>query len=121
MIQPAKLLKESLVLLALATALSVGFKGFFFGISLLLAGLLAVANFFFLGRLVTRVLSQRPGRFAVVLLFSMKFFVVTGTLLVMLLTLDPAAVLVGFGVVLVTTTMRGTLGAISPASIGSES
>jgi len=58
---------------------------------------------------------------AVVFLFTLKFFVVTGALLAMLLYLESAAVLVGFGVVLVTTTMRGTLGAVLPASIGSES
>jgi hypothetical protein len=121
MIQPAKLLRESLLLLFLATAVAVGFQGYFFGFSLLLAGLLAVANFFLLGRLVTRVLSQSPGRLMAVILFSMKFFVVTGALLVMLMRLDPPAVLVGFGVVLVTTTVRGTLGALAPETLGSES
>ncbi len=121
MIQPAKLLRESLALLVLGTAIAWGIQGWFFGVSLMLSGLLAVANFFFLGRLVSRLLSQAPGRFWVVLFFSMKFFLVTGALLVMLLMLEPAAVLVGFGVVLVTTTMRGTLGAIYPASLGSES
>jgi hypothetical protein len=114
MILPSQLLRQSLLLLAVATGVAVGFKGLFFAFSLAMAGLLGIANFFFLGRLVARLVAQASSGLSVVIAFSMKFFVVTGCLLAMLLKLDPAGVLVGFGVVLVTTTVRGALGAFAP-------
>ena len=116
MILPSKLLRESLILLLVATGLAAGFQSLFFALSLLAAGLLGIANFFFMGRLVARLVANASDRLSIVIAFTMKFFVVTGALLAMVLFLEPAAVLVGFGVVLFTTTGRGTLGAFSPAA-----
>ncbi len=114
MILPSQLLRQSLLLLAVATGVAAGIEGLFFAVSLALAGLLGVANFFFLGRLVARLVAQASSGLSVVMAFTMKFFVVTGSLLAMVLYLEPAAVLIGFGVVLVTTTVRGALGAFAP-------
>jgi len=116
MILPSKLLRESLILLLVATGLAAGFQGLFFASSLLAAGLLGIANFFFLGRLVARLVANASDRLSIVIAFLMKFFVVTGALLAMVLFLEPAAVLVGFGVVLFTTTVRGAIGAFSPVA-----
>jgi hypothetical protein len=114
MILPSQLLRQSLLLLAVAAGVAAGIKGLFFAVSLALAGLLGIANFFFLGRLVARLVAQASSGLSIVIAFSIKFFVVTGSLLALVLYFEPAAVLIGFGVVLVTTTIRGALGAFAP-------
>jgi len=116
MILPSRLLRESLVLLLVATGLAAGFQSLFFAASLFAAGLLGIANFFFLGRLVARLVANASDRLSVVIAFTMKFFVVTGGLLAMVVFLEPVAVLVGFGVVLFTTTVRGVFGAFAPVA-----
>jgi hypothetical protein len=115
MISPSRLLRDSAVLLLFMAALAGLWRGPNWAISLSLSGLLAMLNFFVLGRLIGRMVARSASPWILGATFLLKFVAVTAILVSMVAALEPAAVLVGFGVVMMATTIRASLNSNLPA------
>ena len=114
MISPSRLLRDSAVLLLVLAALAGLWRGPNWAIALSLSGLLAMLNFFVLGRLIRRMVARSASPWILAGSFLLKFVAVTAILVSMVAVLEPVAVLVGFGVVMMATTIRASLVSASP-------
>ena len=113
-----KLISDAAILLALlmiATAIKAGTD---YATALGISGLLAIGNFWVLSLLVKRLIEQNRNSLAFGLGFIAKIFLVGGCLYGLTRVFEPSAVLIGFGVVLMSITLRGVVDSALSAGRG---
>ena len=109
-----KMISDAAILLALlmiGTALKAGTD---YATAIGVSGLLAIANFWILNVLVKRLIEHNRNSMLFGLGFIAKIFLVGGTLYGLTRVFEPTAVLIGFGVVLMSITLRG----VAQAALG---
>ena len=100
-----------LAVLMIGTALKAGTD---YATAIGVSGLLAIANFWILNVLVKRLIEHNRNSMLFGLGFIAKIFLVGGTLYGLTRVFEPTAVLIGFGVVLMSITLRG----VAQAALG---
>jgi hypothetical protein len=115
-----KLTSDAAILLALLMIATVFKAGTDYATAIGVSGLLAIGNFWVLSLLVKRLVDQGDNALLFGLGFIAKIFLVGGTLYGLTRVLEPTAVLIGFGVVLMAITLRGVADAALSAKDGTN-
>jgi len=102
-----KLISDAALLLALLMIGTAIKSGTDYATAIGVSGLLAIGNFWILSVLVKRLIEQDRNSLAFGLGFIAKIFLVGGSLYGLTRVFEPSAVLIGFGVVLMSITLRG--------------
>jgi uncharacterized SAM-binding protein YcdF (DUF218 family) len=115
-----KLTSDAAILLALLMIATAFKAGTDYATAIGVSGLLAIGNFWVLSLLVKRLVDQGDNALLFGLGFIAKIFLVGGTLYGLTRVLEPTAVLIGFGVVLMAITLRGVADAALSAKDGTN-